>query len=185
MNCGKVSGMANQCNEIDEGSHGESESDEDILSCFLVYGAPSIDPEEVQRSWKDYTDRALEPVLEWVQNARPAKGNVFQYGEVLEKLKEYEPPIRYGITFAKKTLLPEIFKRDLSHVPLDLIAILYTLSVPCRECRFLSAVLDSTLGSVGDNDLFLKFMYENSGKVWSYRVRNFKNPEIAKIEVVW
>ncbi|MDR1433303.1 MAG: hypothetical protein LBI61_03130 [Puniceicoccales bacterium] len=37
---------------------------------------------------------------------------------------------------------------------------------------------------LGEKNLFLQFKYEDTGRVWSYRVRNFRQPEIAKIEVV-
>jgi hypothetical protein len=155
------------------------------MSRSQKYGAPCINPEKIQQSWKDYTSRALEPMVEWIQTAKPQRGDIFQYGEVHGKLREYEPPIRYGITFARKTLLPELFKRKVETVPLDLIAILYTLNQPCRECRFLGARLDvdQTTG-LGSENLFLQFKYEDTGKVWSYLIRNFRQPEIAKLEVV-
>ncbi|MDR1401948.1 MAG: hypothetical protein LBI81_03285 [Puniceicoccales bacterium] len=157
------------------------------MSELHMCGAPCIDPEKIQQSWKDYTDRALEPMLQWVQTAKPRNGSVFQYGEVNEKLKEYEPPLRYGVTFVKKMLLPELSKRKVENVPMDLLAILYTLNkpVPCCECKFLGANLDvDPATGLGEENLFLQFKYEEPEQICSFRIRNFRRPEIAKVEVI-
>jgi hypothetical protein len=150
-----------------------------------VCGCPRLDIEGTRKSWEEYDIKALPAMLEWVQTARPQNGNMFQYREVIDKLKEYNPPCCHECTFVKETLLPELSKRGIQNFPLDLIAILYTFTVPSHECTFLSATLDydPTSGSKTE-DLFLQFMYEDTGEVCSYRVRNFEHPEIAKVEAI-
>ncbi len=72
----------------------------------------------------------------------------------------------------------------MQNLTLDLIAILYTLNVSCHQCTFLSIVVDrDSVNGLENENLFLQFRYEDTGRVWSYRVRNFKHPEISKIEV--
>lgn len=150
-----------------------------------VCGCPPLDIEETKKSWEAYDIKALPGMLEWVQTARPRNGQLFQYDEVLEKLREYNPPCCHEFTFVRKLLFPELSKRGVQNFPLDLVAILYTLGVPCRQCTFISAVIDrDPVSGLETEDLFLQFRYEDTGRVWSYRVHNFKHPEIAKLEVV-
>ena len=151
----------------------------------FVCGCPSINLEKIKNSWESYDNKALPGIMSWIETAKPLNEHVFQYCEVLEKLKEHDPPHRYEFTFVKKLLLPELSKRGIRAFPLDLIAILYTLHVPCRECKFLSAKLDSdSMSGLESGDLFLQFQYEDTGEIWSYRVKNFEHPEIASLVVV-
>jgi hypothetical protein len=150
-----------------------------------VCGCPRLDLEGTRKSWAEYDIKALPAMLEWVQTARPQHGEFFQHSEVMEKLKEYNPPCCHESTFVKETLLPELSKRGIQNFPLDLIAILYALKVPCGECKILRVDLDiDPRTGLGGENLFLQFMYEDTGEVWSYRVRNFEHPEIAKLEVI-
>jgi hypothetical protein len=150
-----------------------------------VCGCPGLDIEGTKKSWEEYDIKALPAMLDWVQTARPQHGEFFRHSEIMGKLKEYDPPCCHESTFVKKTLLPELSKRGIQNFPLDLIAILYTLRVPCGECKILRVGLDIDPNTgLGGENLFLQFMYEDTGRIWSYRIRNFEHPEIAKVEVV-
>lgn len=71
------------------------------------------------------------------------------------KNREYDPPCFDEFTFVKKLLLHELSARGIQAFPLDLIAILYTLHVPCRECKFLSATRDNDpMSDLESGDLF-------------------------------
>jgi hypothetical protein len=150
-----------------------------------VGGCPSLDIEGTRKSWAEYDIKALPAMLDWVQIARPQHGEFFRHSEVMGKLKEYDPPCCHESTFVKKTLLPELSKRGIQNFPLDLIAILYTLGVPGDECKILSVGLDiDPMTGLGSENLFLQFMYEDTGQVCPYRIRNFEHPEIAKVEAI-
>ncbi|MDR2737954.1 MAG: hypothetical protein LBB18_03385 [Puniceicoccales bacterium] len=150
---------------------------------WMVYGAPSINPEKLQQSWKDYDIKALEPMVEWIRSAKPRNGEMFQYDEVHGKLNEFNPPCCHEYTFVKELLLPELFKRKVENIPLDILAILYTISLSDGERKFLGANLDiDPKTGLGSENLFLQFKYENPEQLFRYRVRNFQQPEIAELE---
>jgi hypothetical protein len=64
-------------------------------------------------------------------------------------------------------------------IPLDLIGILY---IPNDSQWDKSTVVCANLDDEAGNDLFFKFRINDTGYELSYRIRNFKNPIIAKIE---
>jgi hypothetical protein len=65
-------------------------------------------------------------------------------------------------------------------VPLDLIGILYVNDPSSNDASVLCANLDDGAG----NDLFFKYTYNDTGTVLSFRIRNFKQPHIARVEFV-
>jgi hypothetical protein len=77
----------------------------------------------------------------------------------MEKLKEYDLPYCHESTFVKEILLPELG----------------------GECKILSVGLDiDPRTGLGGENLFLQFMYEDTGQIRSYLIRNFEHPEFAE-----
>ncbi|MDR1432939.1 MAG: hypothetical protein LBI61_01180, partial [Puniceicoccales bacterium] len=66
-------------------------------------------------------------------------------------------------------------------IPLDLIGILY---IPNDSQWDKSTVVCANLDDEAGNNLFFQYKHDDNGNVLSYRIRNFKQPYIARVEFI-
>ena len=66
-----------------------------------LHGCPSLNIAKIKNAWEDYDIKALPGMINWIKIAKPLDGRVFQYNEVLGKLREYDPPTCHEFTFVR------------------------------------------------------------------------------------
>ncbi|MDR2432419.1 MAG: hypothetical protein LBD34_01575 [Puniceicoccales bacterium] len=141
-----------------------------------------IDPEEIETYEREYSNRALEPMLQWVEGFMK-KPRVVQYEEVTEKLESFSPKYNCEIGFCHDVLLPALEKSgQLPKVPESLIVVLNTLHLIHPEGTRLVSV-----DKEKENLLFVaEFKSTVAGEIvphaYSYRLRNYLSSKTVRLE---
>ncbi|MDR1173671.1 MAG: hypothetical protein LBK24_02665 [Puniceicoccales bacterium] len=142
------------------------------------------DPSEIEDYGKEYNDRALKPMLQWVEGL-VQNPKVVQYEEVTEKLESFSPRYNCEVGFCHDVLLPALEKLgQLPKVPESLIIVLNALHLMHPEGTRLVSV-----NKEGANLFFVdEFKSTVGGEIvphaYSYRLHNYLSSETVRLEPV-
>jgi hypothetical protein len=147
-------------------------------------GLEWTDSSEIEAYGKEYSGRALEPMLKWIEGF-VKNPRVVQYDEVTEKLESFSTKYNCEIGFCHDVLLPALEKSgQLPKVPASLIVVLNTLHLIHPEGTRLVSV-----DKEGANLLFIaEFKSTVSGEIvphaYSYRLRNYLSSKTVRLEPI-
>ncbi|MDR2779090.1 MAG: hypothetical protein LBB16_02270 [Puniceicoccales bacterium] len=147
-------------------------------------GLDWVDPSVIEKCHKEYYERALGSMLQWVEGF-VKNPRIVQYEEVTEKLESFSPQYNCEIGFCHDVLLPALEKSgQLSKIPESLVVVLNTLHLIHPE--------GTRLVSVSKEKADLLFVAEFKSTVgdkivphaYSYRLRNYLSSKAVKLEPI-